>query len=191
VRTARRTSSWKALFAAVVTVTSAAVVTALTAMPAQASTASICTTNAPSNGCMNRDGGGTGNGTPIIFWHNDGDANNNFAEVWLSNYCGLGTVSQICPFNDHSVGSRYFGAKIYELAAGNVSGKCVAASSGWNVQLWPCGNTGYVFVRSSLGYLVSVGASNHFGGIMWLTGRGEYGEQLGFTPSAFDVWTGP
>jgi len=167
-------------------------VTAVNVIPAQASSPPICTTNAPSNGCMNRNMGGTSNGTLIIFWYNDGDANNDFIYVWLSNYCGLGTVSTICPFNDHSVDSRYFGDKIYELAAGNVNGKCVAASSDWTYTILNgCGANGYVFVRSSLGYLVSVGATNHFGGIRWLTGRGAYGEVLGFTNTAFDVWTGP
>ena len=162
--------------------------------PALASSPPICSTNGVySTSCLNRKGGGTGNGTAIIAWHNDGDPNNDFAYNWLTTYCGVGQVSEICPFSNHSYDQRYFGDRIYELAAVNVSGnECVAEGDDYiNAILNTCGSDGYVFVRSSLGYLVDVGGTNNAGGnILWLY-TNSIGNQDHFAAEAETVWTGP
>jgi hypothetical protein len=170
-----------------------AVTTGLNAAPAFASSPPICSTNGVySNSCLNRDGGGTRAGTPIIAWYNNGDPNNDFAYVWLTTYCGFGQVSTICPFSNHSYDQRYFGDRIYELAAVNVPGNmCVAEGDYYiNVILNTCGSDGYVFVRSALGYLVDVGATNSGPNIEWLY-TNSIGNQDHFAAEAETVWTGP
>ena len=170
-----------------------AVPTGLNAAPAFASSPPICSTNGVySNSCLNRAGGGTGAGTHIIAWYNNGDPNNDFVYIPLSTYCGVGQVSTICPFRNQSYDQRYFGDRIYELAAPNVSGnKCVAADSTWvNAILNNCGSNGYVFVRSALGYLVNVGATNNTGNIMWMY-TNTIGNQDHFSTFADTTWTGP
>jgi hypothetical protein len=165
----------------------------LNAAPAFASSPPICSTNGVySTSCLNRAGGGTGAGTHIIAWNNDGDANNDFAYIPLSTYCGLGQVSTICPFSNHSYDQRYLNAKIYELAAPNVAGNmCVAADSVWvDAILNTCGSNGYVFVRSSLGYLVNVGSTNNTGNIMWMY-TNTIGNQEHFSTFADTTWTAP
>ena len=163
------------------------------AVPANASSPPICAANGVfSNGCLNRQGGGTANGTHILGWHNNGDPNNDFGYIWLRTYCGLGYVTTICPFNNSAFNQRYLGQKIYELAALNVNGKCVAllSSAVHSAILNNCGSYGSVFVRSSLSYLVSDGGTNTDGHLEWLEME-TIGYQVQVTSFASTVWTSP
>jgi hypothetical protein len=155
---------------------------------------------------MNRNGGGTGNGTHVIGWtFNNG--NNWFdwpttSVSWCpGGYVHNGENGLFCPFSYGSgLNSRYHGDSIRELLSPN-TGKCItpdsiANSIGYAI-LNSCGANGYLWVLNVFGgtnYLINVGRSNyaydHGGGsntpyFINAAGHGIQMEILGFGNNGF------
>jgi hypothetical protein len=151
----------------------------------------VCTPSESGTPCANRNGGGTGNGTPVIAW-NYGDGHNDFTFYELYTYCGNGVVTATCPFHDTSIDHRYLGDTIYELFSYDTA-NCLAIphdtpGSGYpGTYLEGCGAIGYVFVYSKLDYIISVGGTNGYSTIEWLTTYGK-GNFLALSASAVDQW---
>jgi hypothetical protein len=148
--------------------------------------------------CMNRAGAGTGNGTNVIMW-NVNDNNNDFALVPLSSWCGgtgrveNGENGQVCPFwNGSGLNARYDQDQIYEIESLSTL-KCAAISDlvgGGPLNLQPCGATGYAFVQSAAGYLISVGETNfqHVNNQpYWINAAGK-GQGIITSPGANNPW---
>jgi len=137
---------------------------------ARANTPQItCNASNPSL-CMNRSGGGTGNGTHVITWFHDFDNNEDIILVPISNFvCGrYGTVQNnqngdgcVGPFtNGSGLNSRYQGVQLYKLQR-NGTGSCVIPdSSQFGAVLGGCTASGYVYAWSDAAYLVNVFVSN-------------------------------
>jgi len=117
--------------------------------------------------CINRSGGGTGNGTHIIGWH-PGDRNNDFQWKQENDLCG-GHVSAAtdCPFTNTGLDSAYNGdviVRIYANAYGE--NKCLVSgnvdSQGFiRSQLNGCNNAGHAFVLTGCGNLSICGGFLH------------------------------
>ena len=113
----------------------------LTTVPAhaQAATYQLTDDNGGSSLCMNRDGGGTGNNTPVIAY-NCGNVNNDFYWGYLTTMCGSGTVTDTCPFADGSgLNLAYYGDPIVVEYAYNEN-KCVGGNgpNDASAKLEPC-----------------------------------------------------
>lgn len=131
----------------------------------------LCSFN-NSDHCMNRGGGGTGNGTHVITYHQD-DGNNDFTLVSTSgSVCGQyntvhnGESGCTGPFVIGSgLNARYDTKPVVEVYAYNEA-KCAAIPSFVSALsvLEDCGANGYAYVESIVSgkaYLVSVGESNY------------------------------
>lgn len=125
----------------------------------------ICTTGLSPNLCMNRAGGGTSNGTPIIGWHQDYDNNEDFAMNSLGSDCGgwvhNGENGLTCPFAvGTGLNKRYDGDLIITLNS-TATNKC--ATGDWpdgNLVLEPCSSSGVAYVLSPANYLINVYITN-------------------------------
>jgi hypothetical protein len=76
--------------------------------------------------CLNRQGGGTANGTHVIGW-SCGDPSNDFERRQLYHMCNNGWVTATCPFADHNIDNRYLNAAIVREESYKNGIKCVAS----------------------------------------------------------------
>jgi hypothetical protein len=145
------------------------------AVPARASAPSVqvCAPNDDGGWCMNRDGGGTGQGTQVISW-TLGDSNNEFTWFGLPDYCGGGHVTPTCPaWGNTAVNRAHDGAAIGEIES-VTAGLCL----GLNGQLTGCGDE-------------FTGAGAGTGTIQVFTACGSVaGGACGASPDLNSYWTG-
>jgi hypothetical protein len=118
--------------------------------------------------CMNRNGGGTVNGTRVIGWHPN-DPNNDFEWLHENSRCG-GAVTATCPFLDPSLNQLYFGDAIVRAHDYNHD-KCLV-SGGRDQQgfirgvLSGCNDFGHSFILPGcLAVNFGTCADNHFRGV--------------------------
>jgi hypothetical protein len=110
----------------------------------------VCDINYTSASCLNRSGGGTGNGTRIIAWTRDWDNNENFTMATLPNYCGGGKVTSSCPFTVGSgLNTRYQGDRIMNILDYSDQTKCAIAQNPNSVVLGACNANGAIFVQNT------------------------------------------
>jgi hypothetical protein len=99
---------------------------------AQAATYELTDDNGGSSLCMNRDGGGTANNTPVIAY-NCGNVNNDFYWGYLTTMCGSGTVTDTCPFTDGSglnLACRWVSARSRSMSLVSSSGGPASCQAG-------------------------------------------------------------
>ena len=124
----------------------------------------MCNQGLNPNLCMNRAGGGTGNGTFVISYTKDFDNNEDFTLNPLSTDCG-GTVhngenGMTCPFDPGTgLNARYDGRPIYTILSPSTN-KCATAGTDSLVTLQPCNDSGVAWVMSSASYLINPYRSN-------------------------------
>lgn len=81
--------------------------------------------------CLNRKGGGTAVGTPVIAYSSN-DSNNDFRFTPLTKMCGSGKVTTTCPFTlGGGLNDDYEGSQIVVLE--NTEGTCVGTSNNLSV----------------------------------------------------------
>lgn len=138
----------------------------LLALPAaQANTTfAMCTQGLSPNVCINRAGGGTSDGTPIIGYTKDFDNNEDFSLSSLSTDCDgsvhNGEDGLTCPFDAGTgLNARYDGRPIYTLYSSSTN-KCAVAATSILLSLDPCSDAGVAFVLSSANYLINPYYSN-------------------------------
>jgi hypothetical protein len=113
--------------------------------------------------CVNREGGGTGNGTDIISWYMD-DPNNDFTTA-NTNWCNQGRVTTTCPFTVGSgLNNRYAGDPIITVEDYD-NGKVVAApganAGNFNLFLESNGSIGDIDILTAYQDFVNLAASNY------------------------------
>jgi len=165
---------------------------------AQANTSQATCNNNNPDFCMNRNGGGTGNGTHIIGWTEDLDNNEDIILVPISGFvCGkYGTVQNgqngdgcLGPFTPGSgLNARYQGVQLYKLNRHGTGSCVIPDSSQVGAVLGGCTANGYVYAWSSSAYLINVFVSNQsyaqgFGGNdpAFLDGTSAQGSQLQYS----------
>ena len=116
----------------------------LTTVPAHAAaTYELKDDNGSSSLCMNRAGGGTSDGTPVIAY-NCGDNNNDFYFGYPAAMCGNGHVTETCPFTVGSgLNAALYGDTIV-IEQAYKENKCVGGntSTDSSAKLEPCPNNG-------------------------------------------------
>jgi hypothetical protein len=134
----------------------------------------IATNNGPSSLCMNRDGGGTSQGTFII-GSNCGNANDNFQLMAVTGECNAdGVVTDSCPFSNTALDRNFAGSQIVEVNdVGTSSCAGTSASNTFTLRLEECPTSppaGWNSVMVAPGYasntadcLISVHATNAYG----------------------------
>lgn len=127
-------------------------------------TVALCTQGLSPNVCMNRAGGGTRNGTPIIGYTKDFDNNEDFSLSSLPTDCDgsvhNGEDGMTCPFDPGTgLNARYDGRPIYTLYSSSTN-KCGVAAPTILLALQPCSDAGVAFVLSSANYLINAYYSN-------------------------------
>jgi hypothetical protein len=152
----------------------------------------LCTVNGSHSLCLNRAGGGTGNGAAVIGWSADGDSNNDFEYSFLSSACGSGRVTIYagggCPFAVGSgLNAEYDGAYIVSLYAYNQN-KCVGSSGMGNAVLTSCpdrwgnGPTGTVDIivdnYNAPTPIINLYWSNYFGNNFFVCGPPPRGQEI-------------
>jgi hypothetical protein len=168
------------------------------ATPAKANVGAAICTSPSASACMNRNGGGSANGTKIIEWHNDLDNNEDFIFANLTSWCNGGHVTPICPFTVGSgLNTRYQGDQIVSIYSTG-TGKCIGADGTWTAAILNlCLPNGGAFVKSATNgtFLIDVGVSNHFYGLFgtynqpfWLIAPDGYGAQLSFANNPINSW---
>lgn len=155
--------------------------------------------------CMNRDGGGTSQGTAIIGWADDGDGNEYFVSRYDDSGCDGDIVQDgengcLWPFSDGSgLNSRYDGDSVvyFQAYSGSSSVGCVGETSEAYATLFSgCLPDGAAMVLSDTNgaFLIDVQVSDYWYGQgdgsdkpYWLV-AGSEGQQLYFTQSANNSW---
>jgi len=194
-----------AALSAVVTLAGVATAVAVTAPAAHAVGNSAYCTYPNASLCMNRAGGGTGQGTHIIGYPGATDPNAKLDTKYYNNFvCGQyitvhnGENGCVGPFtNGSGLNSRYDGDYVIYLQFYGGSNGCVGQSSeAYAILYTSCVPSGGAFVVSPTNgaYLISVGVSNYWYGQgggsnrpYWLV-AGSSGQQLYFTQTANNSW---
>lgn len=182
----------------ILTLTIGGVTLTATTIPAKASVGAAICTYPSGSACMNRNGGGTANGTKVIQWHNDLDNNEDFLYTNLTSWCSGGHVTSTCPFTVGSgLNSRFEGDQIVSIYSTH-AGKCIGADGTWTLAILNgCVPNGGAFVKSNTNgtFLIDVGVANHFYSVYgtynqpwWLIASGGYGTQLSFANNPINSW---